>query len=65
MNQDPDIVRRANRELLRTYARKSFYGFYRLAFRRWRLKRASPPRPIFGCSRRRSKKLPQAKPAVS
>jgi hypothetical protein len=32
MNQDPDIVRRANRELLRTYARKSFYGFYRLPF---------------------------------
>jgi predicted phage terminase large subunit-like protein len=32
MNQDPDIVRRANRELLRSYARESFYGFYRLAF---------------------------------
>jgi hypothetical protein len=32
MDQDPDIVRRANRELLRGYARESFYGFYRLAF---------------------------------
>jgi predicted phage terminase large subunit-like protein len=32
MNQDPDIVRRANRELLRNYARESFYGFYRLTF---------------------------------